>query len=74
LCDADEQRSRFKTDLEKRSTLRLPEISVDERFLQALEAGLPPCCGVALGLDRLFMLALGNNHLAEVLGFDISRV
>jgi lysyl-tRNA synthetase class 2 len=74
LCDADEQRSRFKTDLEKRSTLRLPEISVDERFLQALEAGLPPCCGVALGLDRLFMLALGKNHLAEVLGFDISRV
>ncbi|HIJ85278.1 MAG TPA: EF-P lysine aminoacylase GenX [Magnetococcales bacterium] len=44
-------------------------LPIDERFLQALRAGLPPCAGVALGLDRLLMLAFAKKSIAEVIAF-----
>jgi lysyl-tRNA synthetase class 2 len=46
---------------------------LDERLLAALDAGLPDCSGVALGLDRLLMLAVGAQDLAEVLAFPLER-
>jgi lysyl-tRNA synthetase class 2 len=69
LCDAEEQRSRFQADLTERRRRGLPEPALDERLLAALEAGLPDCAGVALGFDRLAMLALGAGRLAEVVAF-----
>jgi lysyl-tRNA synthetase class 2 len=48
----------------------LPEVS---HLLQAMEAGLPPSSGVALGFDRLVMLAAGAKSLAEVMAFPIDR-
>ena len=71
LTDPIEQRQRFEQDLAKRQALNLPTHPLDERFLAALEAGLPDCAGVALGLDRLLMLIAGVSHIHEVLVFPI---
>jgi len=73
LTDAQEQRQRFAADLTARKASGLPGVPVDERFLAALQAGLPPCAGVALGIDRLVMLAAGVKSISEVLTFDDAR-
>ncbi|MES9906718.1 MAG: EF-P lysine aminoacylase EpmA, partial [Sedimenticola sp.] len=59
LTDAAEQRHRFQQEQEKRRQLGLPIVPMDEALLQALEAGLPDCAGVALGVDRLLMQVIG---------------
>ncbi|MFP4075633.1 MAG: EF-P lysine aminoacylase EpmA [Halochromatium sp.] len=73
LTDAAEQRARFAADLEARRAAGLPQPPLDETFLAALEAGMPPTAGVALGLDRLLMGALGAEHIDAVLAFPIER-
>ena len=73
LASAGEQRRRFERDLEERRRRRLPEAGIDERLLAALEAGLPDCCGVALGFDRTLMLAAGATRIDAVLPFPIER-
>lgn len=73
LVDAAEQAVRFAVDNARRATLGLPEVVVDEHLLQAMQAGLPECAGVALGFDRLVMLALGAERLGEVLSFSADR-
>ena len=69
LTDAVEQRRRFNADLKIRKGMDKPLPPIDERFLAALESGMPACSGVALGLDRLFMLALGKEEIADVILF-----
>jgi lysyl-tRNA synthetase class 2 len=69
LCDADEQRSRFERDNRARAARGQPVMPVDEAILAALDAGLPDCSGVALGLDRLVMAALGRSSIDEVVSF-----
>ncbi|MDM8566750.1 EF-P lysine aminoacylase EpmA [Candidatus Halobeggiatoa sp. HSG11] len=69
LTDPIEQRQRFEQDLVTRKKLNLPTHPLDEDFLAALEAGLPDCSGVAVGLDRLLMLITGAKHIHEVLAF-----
>lgn len=69
LTDAAEQRRRFVSDLEIRRQMGKPLPPVDENFLAALESGMPACSGVALGLDRLFMLALGKKEIKDVVLF-----
>jgi elongation factor P--(R)-beta-lysine ligase len=73
LVDAAEQEARALRDLEERRARGLPELPLDRRLLAALESGLPPCSGVALGFDRLVMLAVGAKEIAEVLAFPIER-
>lgn len=67
LSDPTEQRDRFVADLAARAAEGLPSAPLPERFLRALEAGLPPCAGVALGVDRLAMVAAHAGSLAELL-------
>ena len=69
LTDVDEQRRRFDRDNATRQARGLPRMALDEAFLQALAAGLPNCAGVALGFDRLAMLAMGANDLNQTLAF-----
>lgn len=73
LSDAAEQRRRFEADREARGRRGLPQPPIDENLLAALESGLPDCAGVALGIDRLAMLALGKKSLAEVIAFPADR-
>jgi lysyl-tRNA synthetase class 2 len=61
-----EQRRRFAGELATRKERGLPLYPMDERFLAALESGMPPSGGIALGVDRLLMLVLGANEIAAV--------
>ena len=69
LRDAGELRRRMRRDTEARSATGQPVPEFDERLLAAHEAGLPACAGVAVGLDRLVMLAGRYRSLQEVLAF-----
>ena len=73
LGDADALAERFHRDVAERRRRGQQEPALDERFLGAMRAGLPPCAGVALGFDRLLMLKLGAASLAEVMAFPIDR-
>lgn len=73
LLDAAEQRRRFERDNARRREHGLPERPLDEKLLAALVHGLPPCSGVALGVDRLLMLATGADDIRKVLAFDWAR-
>lgn len=73
LTDAEEQRRRFHADLQTRRRLGLEPVPVDERLLAALQSGLAPCAGVALGIDRLVMLAARADDLADVVAFPVDR-
>jgi lysyl-tRNA synthetase class 2 len=67
LTDPAEQRARFIADQARKQALYGHTYPIDEDFLAALEAGLPPCAGIALGFDRLVMLATGADDIGEVL-------
>lgn len=69
LNDALEQEARFEREIAYRQAQGLPAVAKDRRFLDAIAHGLPDCSGVAIGLDRLSMLALGADSIGEVLAF-----
>jgi len=73
LADAAEQRRRFEADRRERAQSGLPCPAIDERLLGALAAGLPDCAGVALGFDRLVMLATAAPDIDAVLAFADAR-
>ncbi len=67
LTDADEQQARFVEDRTRRHALYGPDWPLDEDFLAALRHGMPPASGIALGFDRLAMLAAGADRIEQVL-------
>ena len=69
LADAVEQRERFYEANQMRLALGKESLPIDERFLKALELGLPDCCGVAVGFDRLMMLRQGQSEIKDVLSW-----
>jgi lysyl-tRNA synthetase class 2 len=62
-----EQRARFLQERERRHAMRGPDWALDEDFLAALEFGMPPSAGIALGFDRLAMIASGAERIGQVL-------
>jgi lysyl-tRNA synthetase class 2 len=73
LGDATEQRARLAAAAAQRAARGLPAMAIDERFLSALAHGLPDCAGVALGFDRVVMLALGLDLIDQAIAFPIER-
>ncbi|HCG7439921.1 TPA: elongation factor P--(R)-beta-lysine ligase [Vibrio parahaemolyticus] len=69
LDNPKEQLARFEQDNVKRIEMGLKPQPIDYHLISALEAGLPDCAGVALGIDRLIMLALGCDHIDQVTAF-----
>jgi len=63
LTNAIEQRSRFEIENQKRIELGKEALPIDEEFLEALERGIPECCGVAVGFDRLMMLRNDQDQI-----------
>ncbi|MGY0617508.1 elongation factor P--(R)-beta-lysine ligase [Vibrio sp. FJH11] len=69
LDNPKEQLARFERDNAKRLDMGLKPQPIDYHLIAALEAGLPDCAGVALGVDRLIMLALDCDHIDQVTAF-----
>ncbi|UDG79093.1 Elongation factor P--(R)-beta-lysine ligase [Candidatus Ecksteinia adelgidicola] len=73
LIDYQEQYQRFKKDNQQRALRGFSKQLIDNNLLTALQHGIPDCSGVAIGVDRLVMLAIGAKNLNETLSFSIDR-
>jgi lysyl-tRNA synthetase class 2 len=73
LTDGPEQLRRFEQDNVKRQHMGLEIMPIDHNFTAAIDYGLPACAGVALGIDRLLMLALNYSEIDQVITFENSR-
>ena len=71
LTDPGELRLRFTEANRRRTAAGKPPLPEESRLLSAMTAGLPPCTGAAVGLDRLIMLAAGAKTLENVLPFPL---
>ncbi|MGB5809982.1 MAG: EF-P lysine aminoacylase EpmA [Polyangiales bacterium] len=74
LTDATEQRRRFESDRLARHRAGKSVYPIDERFLEALEGGMPESGGNALGVDRLLMLLEGLDSIQAVMPFPADRL
>jgi len=66
LADPSEQRARFERANRQRAAQGRRQLPLDEPLLDALAGGFPDCAGVALGFDRLVMLACGVERIADL--------
>lgn len=73
LSDAKEQEKRFQYEQQLRKQNNLPDVPYDQHLIAALKQGLPNCAGVALGIDRLMMIALKKKSIEEVISFSIEN-
>jgi elongation factor P--(R)-beta-lysine ligase len=73
LTDAKEQSRRFDEEITIRKQRKRPVTVKDKHLIAALEAGLPECSGMAIGLDRLLMLLTNSATIDDVLNFPIHR-
>ncbi len=69
LADAAENRRRMEAENVYRLQCGKPVVPVDERFIAAMEKGLPPCSGVAVGCDRVLMCRTGLQSIDAVVSF-----
>jgi lysyl-tRNA synthetase class 2 len=71
LTDPDEQRRRFEDDRRRRAAAGDEDIPSDHALLAALDHGLPDCCGVAIGFDRLIMSISRTPTISETISFGL---
>ncbi|MDP6039922.1 MAG: EF-P lysine aminoacylase EpmA [Candidatus Latescibacteria bacterium] len=71
LNDPKEQHDRLKNEAIQRRAEGRPVYPIDPHFLAALETGMPPAGGIALGIDRLIMLLVGASSINDVLAFPL---
>jgi lysyl-tRNA synthetase class 2 len=74
LTDPVEQRRRMVSEQRRRAAEGRTVYPLNERFLSALEAGMPPTGGNALGFDRLVMLAVPTTSVQDVMAFPASEL
>lgn len=74
LSHADEQFQRFLKDQKIRAQENKFVPEIDLYFIEALKKGLPPCAGVAIGLDRLLMLKMGTSNIQDILCFPWNNI
>lgn len=72
LSDIEELRKRLEQENIKRAARNLPTYPIDERLMAAVAAGMPDCSGVALGVERLLMVAVNAEDISEVMAFPVS--
>jgi lysyl-tRNA synthetase class 2 len=73
LLDAEELIARQRRTNELRAAEGKPKLPEQNRLIEAMQHGIPPCTGVALGLDRLMLVSIGAHQLADVLAFPFDR-
>lgn len=73
LTDYNEQKKRFMKENKEILSMNLPKRKIDDYFLNAINYGLPNCSGIAIGLDRLIMIALNKKSLDQVISFSFDR-
>jgi len=69
LTDAAEQQARFDAAARERIAMNKPVYPADTAFMECMKLGLPPCAGIALGLDRLLMVFVQASSLDDVMAF-----
>lgn len=71
LLDPVEHRQRFKKEMALREQMGRTKVPIDEEFMEALEGGLPPCAGMAVGLERLFLACQSLYKLEDLRLFPL---
>jgi len=74
LTDPDEQQRRFEADNRQRNKLGLREMPIDHYLLAAMRQGMPSSSGVAVGFDRIVMIALNADSIDDVIAFTTDRI
>ena len=71
LTDAGEQRRRFVAEMDEKARVYGERYPLDEEFLASLP-GMPAACGIAMGFDRLVMLAVGASRIDDVMWVPVA--
>jgi lysyl-tRNA synthetase class 2 len=74
LTDAKLQHERFESDLAERKRLGKTDFPIDEDFIEALRGGMPAASGIAVGVDRLVMLAADTPTVSDTIFFPDSEL
>jgi lysyl-tRNA synthetase class 2 len=73
ITESGKQRLRFESDRRRKTLETGTVLPIDEDLLDALEIGLPPCAGFALGVDRLLMLLADKTSIQDVLWYPFHQ-